>query len=853
MPMLFELWISVLTILLFANLVIFGLLLKRQPLVIKYGLVMLPATSFACFINVLLAYSQDFEGKYALYLFCVLLDMSIITTFMLMVMEYTKVVRLTKVRKVLPLLVVPALVGFSVITDPWLHSFNQSVTLSYNYDAASTILVVTPSFVFYVWNIYAWTMAAIFSAIMILHVYRKNSKKMAQIGMIVVSITFSSIIPSYFLFGESDIYFNNLAYSLTAFSIFLFSFRYGVFDLVPVARQKMLDVMSDKVMVVNGRSELLDLNQSCLDYLGSPPGDLIGKSLSQVVPMLPDLKRSSIEDPTSTFPHEIIDRSGSTFDVMIREFQYNRQSENGYIIILHDVSERKRSEAILREAEAQRRIAESERRYRTVVDNQTEAIISFIPNGDITFVNKVVETHLGMTGSGLSRLNIHNFMPPGGRDLLEEQLIAMTPSHTVGELEMDFQTHDGRPLDILWRLKGIFRDSELQEVQAVGINITERHQFQRELEKSQRLESLGILAGGIAHDFNNMLASIVGNMEIAKMDLPDKSRPRERMEESIKSAMNARRLTQQLLTFSKGGQPVKEVINIPPFIRSSVQFMLAGSRVEAVYDIQEGLRPICADKIQLEQVLNNLVINAVQAMPLGGHLYLTAQNLSVDKGLLLPVVDGDYVRLDIKDEGTGISKEVLDHIFDPFFTTKSTGTGLGLSSVQSIVRNHGGTILVDTKLGKGTTMSVILPAVHEQAPEPVPEVQTAARHASGRVLVMDDEEAILDMMEIILKDLGYEPTSVADGEGAISAYRTAMTEGRPFKAVVMDLTIRGGMGGKEAVQGLLAMDPQAKVMVSSGYSDDPIMAHPQEYGFVEVLQKPFTMQDLSVKLSGILS
>jgi CheY-like chemotaxis protein len=280
--------------------------------------------------------------------------------------------------------------------------------------------------------------------------------------------------------------------------------------------------------------------------------------------------------------------------------------------------------------------------------------------------------------------------------------------------------------------------------------------------------------------------------------------------------------------------------------------MLAGSQVSAFYDIDDRLHKVSADPSQIEQVINNLVINAVQAMPHGGRIYIMAGNARIKKLDPDSFEDGPSVQIRIIDEGVGIPKENLDKIFDPFYTTKDYGSGLGLSTVNSIVKNHGGYIKVESEIGKGTTMCVILPALEEDRPSPRPMKLEMNVAQYGRILVMDDEEPVLDVMADMLDGFGYQADCVRCGEEAIASYREALSKGRPFDGMIMDLTIRGGMGGKEAIKEILALDPRAKVIVSSGYSNDPIMAHPQEYGFQDVLTKPFTMQDLSEKLSSVL-
>ena len=361
-----------------------------------------------------------------------------------------------------------------------------------------------------------------------------------------------------------------------------------------------------------------------------------------------------------------------------------------------------------------------------------------------------------------------------------------------------------------------------------------------------------MLAGGIAHDFNNILVAIVNNTEIAMLDKTVSEKHVHRLQESVNSAMRAKKLTQQLLTFSKGGAPIKEDFDLTALIRSSAEFVLAGSQVSAFYDIDDDLHRVSADPSQIEQMINNLVINAVQAMPSGGRIYIMASNTRMKELDTGSFKECPGVQLRITDEGIGIPKENLDRIFDPFFTTKDYGSGLGLSTVSTIVNNHAGRIRVESEIGKGTTIIVTLPALEEVCPIPEPVKQELHAGQHGRILVMDDEEPILEVMVEMLNGFGYEADCVRCGEEAIVSYREALSIGQPYNGIIMDLTIRGGMGGKETIKGILSLDPGARAIVSSGYSNDPIMAHPQEYGFLDVLTKPFTMLDLSEKLSSLL-
>lgn len=381
-------------------------------------------------------------------------------------------------------------------------------------------------------------------------------------------------------------------------------------------------------------------------------------------------------------------------------------------------------------------------------------------------------------------------------------------------------------------------------------DITERKKLEEEILKSQKLESLGVLAGGIAHDFNNLLTSVLGNISLAKALAGDNDNIARRLEDAEKATLRAGDLTRQLLTFSRGGAPVKKSVSMRQILSDSASFALRGSNVRCELQIPDNLFPVEADPGQISQVVNNLIINADQAMPDGGIILVTAENALVGPGELPTIPAGNYVKLSVRDGGCGIPEANLDKIFDPYFTTKPKGTGLGLATVYSIIRKHGGLITVDSTLGKGTTFHVYLPASDSEAgPEGSP-----AQHVTkgtGRILVMDDEEVIREVACEILGHLGYEAVSCRNGEEALNIYEKAMGAS-PFTAVLMDLTIPGGMGGKETMKRLLQIDPGVKGIVSSGYSNDPVLANYREYGFHGVVMKPYDIAELGNVLHQVL-
>jgi len=386
-------------------------------------------------------------------------------------------------------------------------------------------------------------------------------------------------------------------------------------------------------------------------------------------------------------------------------------------------------------------------------------------------------------------------------------------------------------------------------------DITEKRQMEDELLMAQKLESIGILAGGIAHDFNNILTAILGNISLARMVAgATNDTLARRLDNAEKATTAARELTQQLLTFAKGGAPILKTESIGDCIRDSVSFVIRGANVLVEYHIADDLWAVEADKSQLTQVINNLMINAIQAMPKGGVVRVTAVNRSAPQPGSLPQITGPHVEITISDQGIGIEPQHLTKIFDPYFTTKTGGSGLGLATAFSIVKRHQGALTVESTVGVGTVFHIYLPAsdreIRPQLGEPMEESRT---NGKGRVLVMDDEALIRDIAGEMLEFIGYSVDLAATGEEALERYLEARERGAPFDAVIMDLTIPGGMGGEEAIGRLLEVDPNARAIVSSGYSNDPVMSDFRRYGFRGVVTKPYKIKELTVTLSQVLT
>jgi signal transduction histidine kinase/CheY-like chemotaxis protein len=387
----------------------------------------------------------------------------------------------------------------------------------------------------------------------------------------------------------------------------------------------------------------------------------------------------------------------------------------------------------------------------------------------------------------------------------------------------------------------------------VAMDITEKKRREDELQKAAKLESIGVLAGGIAHDFNNILAAMLGNISLAKHELRPTDRLFGMLDTAEKATARAAALTRQLLTFAKGGAPVKRIARVQEIVTEPCEFALRGSKSRCEFSVAEGVWTARVDPAQIAQVMHNLVINADQAMPQGGVVDVSAENFTLTEPTAdLPLEPGPYLRITVGDHGVGIPQEALPKIFDPYFTTKAKGSGLGLATVYSILKRHEGHVAVESRPGQGSTFTVYLPACSgDEPPEQLPG--ELAVGGSGRVLVMDDEAMVRETAAKMLRRLGYDVVEAAHGQEAVRVYREALAQGAPFRAVILDLTVPGAMGGKQAVQELMAIDPKVTALVSSGYSNDPVLADYGRYGFKGAIEKPFVLQEIDRTLRQALA
>jgi signal transduction histidine kinase/ActR/RegA family two-component response regulator len=414
------------------------------------------------------------------------------------------------------------------------------------------------------------------------------------------------------------------------------------------------------------------------------------------------------------------------------------------------------------------------------------------------------------------------------------------------------QLRQSRELGIMLETRVKERTAELEKMNArLQEEIAARERVEQELLRTQKLESLGVVAGGIAHDFNNILAALQGAVSLAKIYSEPLGKAFRKLEEAEKAIARATDLTSQLLTFSKGGAPVRKPGPISAVVRDCSGFALRGSNVKCEFDLPPDLWTVEFDEGQISQVINNIVINADNAMPDGGIIRISAENAELLAGSHLPLSCGKYVKICVEDQGIGIPVEHLHRIFDPYFTTKQKGHGLGLATAHSIIKRHGGLMTASSEFGTGTTIMIYLPATEKEVTEE-PLWPVEAVPGQGKILVMDDEKSVRDMAEEMLSAIGYSVTVAEDGREAIELFTRGADSGVPFDVVILDLTVAGGMGGKATLAKLREIDPKVKAVVSSGYCNDPIMSEFQRHGFDGVLPKPYNLKELSHVLAYLL-
>lgn len=440
-------------------------------------------------------------------------------------------------------------------------------------------------------------------------------------------------------------------------------------------------------------------------------------------------------------------------------------------------------------------------------------------------------------------------------DVLKQELIAIAEGKRYFEAEdINFNLR-GERIDIWLHASIPPAEAEFKNRLVSIIDITGRKQLEAELEKARKLEAIGTLAGGIAHDFNNLLTAILGNISLTKMHMRPDDKDFKRLTDAENACMQATELSNRLIIFSKGGDPVRRIISINKMVDDTVCSALNGTNISCECKLPHDLNPVYADEGQIRECFRNMVINAIEAMPDGGVIRVNAENVTVNDSQVSGLKAGKYVKISIQDSGRGMPEEIMSRIFDPYFTTKEMGAqkglGLGLAVCYSIIKKHDGHISVESNLNAGTVFDIYLSAVEAEIKGPASA--KAKVFGKKRVLIMDDEALVREVAGRILEHLGYEVEYAGDGHEAVEIYKKAKESGKVFDAVILDLTVRGGMGGDWAIRKLLDADPQVKAIVSSGYADNPIMTNFREYGFAAAIPKPYNVLQLKEALEKALA
>ncbi|MBC8190691.1 MAG: response regulator [Puniceicoccaceae bacterium] len=612
--------------------------------------------------------------------------------------------------------------------------------------------------------------------------------------------------------------------------------------------RRIFDANTDAMLILGSDYDIKFLNPAAGELMEAEPERLVG----EVFPF--EIKGGEVTEL------EIPDLQNKTRIVELSAVDLIWEGESALLVILRDITLRRSAELALKH---------EKERLSATLDTIVDAVITTDQSGAVERLNEEAARLVGMTqkeslGRPLEEvLKIKH--PRTGKPIKDLTRTLMDPefADAFTEVGVPLDSAKGRTFYVTAETRCILDDGgERHGCVTVLRDITLHKKAEDELFKAEKLNSISLLAGGIAHDFNNMLTSILGNISMVRIELDEGHEHSTKLDAAEKAALQAKSLTQQLLTFSKGGTPILEVTSVYDMVEECAQFVLRGSNVKCEVKSDDKLWPVDADKGQISQVVNNLLINADQAMPRGGTITLRLRNLRVRHAEVPSLDSGEYVCIEVRDEGTGISPENLKRIFDPYFTTKDSGNGLGLASSYAIINSHKGTITVDSSVGHRSIFRVYLPKstrplqakaeAHKATEKNKPSKETI-HHGKGRILVMDDMEAMMMVAGEILTVLGYEVEYSTNGEEAVAAYKAAKDAGNPFDAVVFDLTVPGGMGGEEASNLLKEYDPGLIAIASSGYTTSNVMSDYKNSAFAAVVPKPYRIKEMSDALHNVLS
>lgn len=614
-----------------------------------------------------------------------------------------------------------------------------------------------------------------------------------------------------------------------------------------------LKSIGDAVITSDQKGTITFMNHVAQSLTGWREEDAIGKPMEEVFNIINEETEKKVENPVSKVLRDgvivglanhtlLIAKDGTKIAIDDSGAPILNSEGNiiGVVLVFRDIASRRRAEKALED---------EKERLAVTLRSIGDGVITTNREGKIVLINKISEKLTGWSQSEAF-----------GKPLAEVFHIINEKTRVRCENPVDKVLETGEIVDLANHTALIAKDGTERAIADSGApirdkdgnifgvvlvfrDITEKQKMEEDLMRAKKLESVGILAGGVAHDFNNFLTSILCNISLAKTFITEEDEIFCRLDEAEKASIRAKGLTQQLLTFSKGGEPIKKYASIKDIIKDSTRFALAGSNSKVEFSFPDNLRNVEIDEGQISQVINNLILNACQAMPDGGTIKVSIENSTLAKTNAMQLKEGNYVKLSIEDQGIGISDDHLSKIFDPYFSTKQKGSGLGLATSYSIIKKHDGALTVNSELSHGTTFYIYLPTSTKEA-QKQERVKKEFMVDRGKILVMDDEKIIRGVVEASLNKIGYQTMAANCGLETIDLYKKAKEAGSPFDVVIMDLTIPGGMGGKEAIKKLLELDPKAKAIVSSGYSNDPVMANFKQFGFRGILAKPYQMKEL---------
>jgi len=630
--------------------------------------------------------------------------------------------------------------------------------------------------------------------------------------------------------------------------------------------RSLLHNAQDGVVTVDSSRRVLDWNPGAQIIFGYSSDEAKGRNFEDLI-RHPDVKQEVYNNTNQILSGQIVKpmesvryrKDGNSVHVRISVAPIIIDGVvKGAVILYTDISERKKAEEDLNK---------SEQNYRDIVEQTSDLITKVNKKGRITFVNHMSQEIFGLSPHECVGMSAFDFVHPSDKKYTQKWFNDMVAMQKVkGKIENRQVGKNGKSHNMLWTCNLLYDSSgNIIEINGTAKDITERKKLQEDTLKARKLESLGEMAGGIAHDFNNLLYMITGNISLAQDDLNPETRTSEALKNAEEACFKAKNLTAKLITFSKGGAPVKKIASIKELLKASVGSALKESDIKTEISIVDNVRKANIDENQIKHVIHNIVVNAKESMDNKGQLKATCENIDIDKDNQR-LSHGKYIKITVKDQGCGIPEEILKKIFDPYFSTKEIGhkkgQGLGLGVSHSIVEKHNGLITVESDLKKGSIFSIYLPAMKLSKTEnsSVSKEKTISQKplnqsitGKNKILVMDDEEMIRNLMSRFLNKLGYDVETCTEGGKAVEIYKNAMESKKPFNIAILDLTNKSGMGGQETMKRLLEIDPAVKGIIITGYSSDSVVENYKAYGFSGILQKPSTTEALQKVINEVLS